>query len=86
MFSEKMLANQKLLNVATDWRKILKKRDRKKVRKISAAIINIFLLLLFLLGNIFGKTLFILLHFYYKLIIGNPVIKHQHPYKYALAL
>ena len=64
MFSEKMLANQKLLNIARDRRKTLKKRDRKKVRKIATAIINIFLLLLFLLGNIFGKTSFILLHFY----------------------
>ena len=56
MFSEKMLANQKLLNVERDRRKTLKKRDRKKVRKIVAAIISIFLLLLFLLGNTFGKT------------------------------
>ena len=56
MFSEKMLANQKLLNIARDRRKTLKKRDRKKVRKIATAIINIFLLFLFLLGNIFGKT------------------------------
>ena len=56
MFSEKMLANQKLLNIERDRRKTLKKRDRKKVWKIVTAIINIFLLLLFLLGNIFGKT------------------------------
>ena len=56
IFSEKMLANQKLLNVERDRRKTLKKRDRKKVRKIVTAIISIFLLLLFLLGNTFGKT------------------------------
>ena len=43
-----------------------------------------------LLENIFGKTLFILLHLYYSFlpfkVIGNASNKHQHPYRFAEVL
>ena len=43
-----------------------------------------------LLQNIFGKPQFILLRMYYSFFawqfIGNAIIKHQRPYRYALVL
>ena len=65
----------------------LKKKERKR---IFFAFTLLHQKIYVLLENIFGKTLFILLHlhcsFFIWQVIENAVIKHQCPYRYALVL
>ena len=75
-----MQATLKLLEIETHRRKTLKKvKENQIMRKIQTATLNIFLV-----------ALFLLLHLYYTCcawqVIGNAVAKHQHSYRYALAL
>ena len=88
-----------MLDIARDRRKTLKKeKEQRTIRKSQTTsnkyffTFNTFLYRknYILLENIFGKTYFIILHLHYSFfawqVIGNAVIKQQHPYRYALVL
>ena len=97
IFSKKMQAILKLIGIARDRRKTLKKeKEKRKMIKSQTTPINIFLLtflfrkIYILLENVFRKTCFLLLRLYYSFFawqsIGNVIIKYQPPYRYALVL
>ena len=92
-----MQAILKLIGIARDRRKTLKKeKEKRKMIKSQTTPINIFLLtflfrkIYILLENVFRKTCFLLLRLYYSFFawqsIGNVIIKYQPPYRYALVL